>query len=446
MTISTITKIIIGTVAGLSLIVFIILLVFKKGKGKTREDVIKNRNLTCTDDMIDNRTGKPMTTSVCFVDKAKTIPVSTSSINVLNISGNKCYDTSVKSYNKSINDDDANFINNPIGSIGKDGKIFYHSDDDTVLHFIENDAQCAVLNTVLTLNKITGTTTSFLNKKPTSNTSNILDTCKVSGFDYTNENDTMIVWGNSVKDAFSTEVYKSTDKGISFSILISQSNYMMSTLSGGAINKKDGQYMMVVQYNNFKPNQTIHFLISKNGGKDWKVKNTISYKDKPLFNINKCAMSYTGQYQIVGGIDGVYISTNYGDNFTNYLSDINVGSVCCTYSGEYIHISDTSGDHNFRSSNMGVDWETYINKTKRWVQACSFDGMIVYALTVNNEVIVSHDHGESYMFHTKSSVDVHYKTTNCRCSPKGDQILINDSSNPNSYYSDDFMETFTVVG
>jgi hypothetical protein len=300
-------------------------------------------------------------------------------------------------------------------------------------------------NTVLTLDTNTGTTTSFVNGKPTSNTSNIINTCTVEGFDYTNKNDTLIAWGTSVQDPFTVEIYKSTDKGKSFTPIINKIYTSAITFIGGAVNKKDGQYMLVAYYTIVNEHQLLYFLTSKNGGKDWDIRGVKS-DINTSYNFNKCSLSHTGEYMYISLNDGIYISTNYGDDFNNYIPNINISSLCTSYEGEYIFASDIKGNHIYRSENMGKDWKILYHKVRKFVQACSFDGKVLYALTIHNEVVISRDYGETFIYpSSEMSFEIDIRTTNLQCSPKGDQIIVNDSSKPNSYFSKNFAEIWTMI-
>jgi hypothetical protein len=276
-----------------------------------------------------------------------------------------------------------------------------------------------------------------------------------------------------------------------------------STLSNGGGNWTDTG--VASSQGNCAISQNGTYMLTNNGTTSWKLStdggSTWSTLPSPVNGSNVkcgCAMSYTGQYMIVGygSTGGIYYSRDYGSswylitNSTSYTvsqgtSRTNMSMSAsgayalannsskttyflmkgyinnytsmsfktlttfdttgttdwctyCSYTGQYIYTC-AAATTIYRSSDYGSSWSSTTLSYGMYGICCSWDGSIVYAAG-NGYIYKSTDYGVSFT-QVKSGLNSNLRPICCSC----DGIYVYASSyNSSFYYSTDSGSTWTT--
>jgi len=102
-----------------------------------------------------------------------------------------------------------------------------------------------------------------------------------------------------------------------------------------------------------------YIFISDNFGRRWKTTKKIAGINEDELNIstnNAVAISMTGKYQVACDGESIYVSTDYGETWTNKKTIMNNKVlVCISLNGQYISVI-SAGDTLYQSSDYGETW------------------------------------------------------------------------------------------
>jgi photosystem II stability/assembly factor-like uncharacterized protein len=153
---------------------------------------------------------------------------------------------------------------------------------------------------------------------------------------------------------YEQEMYYSTNGGQSWTQSNVDNNYWHILTSS-----KNGQYVYAVG-SNIDDYGTVLY-ISNNGGSSFNYYGSIGNQIGTYINIQDIACDYTGRYVAVAtGNLGVYLSTNYGDSWTQANLDRSNGqdyrNISCDASGQYLVVGDGNRGYTYASSTHGNTW------------------------------------------------------------------------------------------
>lgn len=412
--------------------------------GPTREQVIRDKKLVCKDIPIPRKEfGEEVTVidtqNICFTDTNAQIPVASPHGF---ISGNKCYDSTILSFNQSIGADYDNIINNPAGAINQKNTVLYPPNDPSMAWAKVSGGACAVFDSLFfTINDQKVKTFSFyVNGDPiheeTHPTDNLSDLTRY----YVSSNDNSIIIGyGSTYSSVSLEIVMSTDNGKTFNTVFSDTRKLKNSYPKPIAISGNGQYIIANSYTGTP-------LVNNNYGNhsDWKY---------PMGELSKEAhgavgLSFTGQYQVAAYNNNIYLSSDYGYSFKhvqNIKEDIGIGidcSICISYNGEYITFTPGPGK-TYISSDRGVTWT---ENTTYSVHGMSINGDYMYSIvSVNSysEIYASTDYGKTFNKKSKLPKLGYF----LRCSPSGKYLCVSTGAYDQTgiYQSNDYGETFHFI-
>jgi hypothetical protein len=151
------------------------------------------------------------------------------------------------------------------------------------------------------------------------------------------------------------------------------------------------------------------------------------------------AVSGTGQYQIAIGNQSIFVSHNYGVNWTKNATIINPRRVSISADGKYVLASGGSSSTIILSTDYGHTWSTKLS-VDRW--NCidqSYSGQIMIAFTEQYS-FVSTDYGSSWIRHPS----LMKKWDNCAISGDGTRIYASENDG-SLYVSSDLGNTWRVI-
>jgi hypothetical protein len=190
----------------------------------------------------------------------------------------------------------------------------------------------------------------------------------------------------------------------------------------------DGQYQTAVVQT---PNNGIY--VSSDYGANWTKKG-------PSISFWSIAVSSSGQYQTAGGDnDQIYISSDYGTNWTAKDSSRYWNGVAMSSSGQYQTAVDYNNGRIYISSNYGANWTAKgLNKPWNGV-AMSSDGQYQTAVTENDQIYISSNYGANWTakdssrlwFDVAMSSDGQYQTAVVRSGASGIYISSDYGANWN---------------
>ena len=146
----------------------------------------------------------------------------------------------------------------------------------------------------------------------------------------------------------SSAVYISSNYGSTWTLATS---FPVANTHFSASISSNGQYISILSTNSY-------VITSSNYGSTWQIINTLT-------NGIQVIISTSGQYQTVISPTNIYVSTNYGLNFTcvNSSTTTSFTSVSMTGTGEYQYVVDSSIGQLFASNDYGTTWKYYYTNT-----------------------------------------------------------------------------------
>jgi len=160
-----------------------------------------------------------------------------------------------------------------------------------------------------------------------------------------------------------TNIYVSTNTGASWTSVLGGLNnpYFVSCSS-------TGQYLVTIQ------DYITAAYVSSNYGKSWNTATVPQTSWQGIF------VTRSGQYMLLSGNAGVYLSSNFGVSFTTIsaYNNYTVYSAVCSEDGKRITLAP--GFLNVvKSSDGGVTWSLAFPSTIRYTLSCSTNGLNVIA-------------------------------------------------------------------
>ena len=145
-----------------------------------------------------------------------------------------------------------------------------------------------------------------------------------------------------------SSVYISSNYGSTWRLATS---FPTSNTHFSATISQSGQYISILSTNSY-------VIISSNYGSTWQTLPTLS-------SCSQITMSQTGQYQTAMSATNIYVSSNYGMNFTcvNKSPSASFTSVTMIGSGEYQYIVDSTAGKLLSSNDYGITWNYYYTNT-----------------------------------------------------------------------------------
>jgi len=229
-------------------------------------------------------------------------------------------------------------------------------------------------------------------------------------------------------------LYVSSNYGVTFTVKsVSGNTWRGVSMSG------DGQYQLAAFMG-----LSGKVYRSTNYGASWTV---ISVPDK--FWIDT-AVSYEGQYQIAVAYHitmrpaVVYISSDYGVTWTEIpaLAGVTYGQAAISETGQYVVISDTSGNINY-SSDYGATWSIVFTAPAGYFQGLdmSKNGAYITAGIDGGSLWLSHDYGVTWV-----EKDYNNRWSAVALSYSGRiQVAVSAGASRDVLFSSDYGKTWTEV-
>ena len=173
----------------------------------------------------------------------------------------------------------------------------------------------------------------------------------------------------------------------------------------------DGQYQAIVTNgggNNGK------MYISSNYGVNWST----DVKSGIWFDV---CMSATGQYiTAVSQYDNVYVSNNYGASFTGNINSSHSWYACCmNATGQYqLAVADNSGnaDYAYYSTNYGATWTQISSSSAVWTDcAMNATGSCWVLSKSDGSYIITYNYGGTFLSSTTAnniSTSINFSSNN----------------------------------
>ena len=226
--------------------------------------------------------------------------------------------------------------------------------------------------------------------------------------------------------------------------------YTNSSFKSVAISSS-GKYMMALQYN---ISTAVSAYVSSNFGVTWSQVNSITNTNSTLITLTfftYCAMSSTGQYQVIlqnYGLtfpnNNIYISNNYGNTFTYTLNNNTSGnttflSAAISSNGQYITVVGSSGIYNSNSFGQKNTWTTNTTITNIKCVTMSANGQYQYCGT-STTIYFSNNYGISW---TSLSAPTNLNWASISVTSNG-QYVVAAQNIGNVYTSNNFGGSWTL--
>jgi len=164
---------------------------------------------------------------------------------------------------------------------------------------------------------------------------------------------------------------------------------------------------------------------------------------------NCIACDSTGQYMFVGAYNGyVYVSGDTGATWSSHQLSSDVVGIACSHSGQYV-FANVDDNYVSISSNHGASWSSNISISSYGIAqiVCDWTGQYVVAACYNDGIYRSMDYGQTW---TKLSAPSNPSLGNgnyyytIACNSTGNRIITMDSNNSTIYVSTDAGATWTL--
>lgn len=212
---------------------------------------------------------------------------------------------------------------------------------------------------------------------------------------------------------------------------MSINNRLINT--GGAFSGyADGQFQIAVQNSYVKT--------STDFGVTW----TSGFPTGVSGNVRAVDISGTGQYVVMGGTDGTFYSSDFGQTFVNRGASF--------YAEAGLYVSDdgqiilrVGGDSNktFVSTNAGVSWTTIslpAHPVSKWGVAMSSNGQYMAVSARQYAIYYSQNYGATWNERLGGNID------GIGMSPDGSKIYAAGYNGNESIFSSNYGTTWTGVG
>ena len=192
----------------------------------------------------------------------------------------------------------------------------------------------------------------------------VMSTDNTNGIAISNDGKYMVYAGLDTNN--NSSIFISSNYGSTWTL---SSAFTTSNTNFSATMSTTGQYISVLSTNSY-------VLSSSDYGVTW----IISYNNA-LLNCNQICMSSSGKYQTIVSSTSIFMSSNYGVNFTAvHTGAITPGftSVTMIGSGEYQYAVNENNNQLYISSNYGSIWSpVYTNRTSPSNTIVSSDGKVM---------------------------------------------------------------------
>jgi predicted acyltransferase (DUF342 family) len=189
-----------------------------------------------------------------------------------------------------------------------------------------------------------------------------------NGIAMSNTGEYMVYVGLDVNS--NSSVYISSNYGSTWALATS---FPVSNTHFSASISSTGQYISILSTNSY-------VITSNDYGSTWKIISELS-------SCNQITMSNTGKYQTIISSTSIYVSDNYGMNFTcvNKSSSSTFTSISMIGTGEYQYIVDSTIGQLLSSDDYGISWKyLYTNTIVPNNSIVSSDGTVMLYSTIGD--------------------------------------------------------------